>query len=271
MITIARTLPALLLASSFACDGRSLAPELPAVGSSELALSRRMLPGGPPQPVGSFPATVYGASFVRVMKDGTIYYGKPTAVFTRHLDPDALNELLAAWAPESLGVLASSYDLNSRWCAEQGISPCGVVGNPTTEVYRLEGVAMREVMVMNGTVDELAAWDGLVPAKLLAAARTLEGIASGGERWRASAFLLQAEVDTFASSARDWPVRSLSLAAIASATPTLAETLTVDAAPIVAELHELFSNEEVPFATFREAGKTYMVGLCPILPGAIVR
>jgi hypothetical protein len=244
-----------------ACGGRA-AVTYDWEKSPEALIAARGTAGGNVPQMTRFLENDYGSSFVRLMGDGTLYYGEPQQVKTRQLGDDEISALFTAMRPD----LFPGYDeLYQATMATDGPTTDVTVdvktwGSHTVGIYAL------------GAEDE----NGYVPQSLLDAAEALEAVAQGGTDLEPTALRLGAlalvqqqieEVDP--AEVEDWPLAEVPLDqasiygddAILISDPEQVATVLELVEPM-----ELYPHGPASGNVFRYAGAHYWVAWAVVLP-----
>jgi len=212
----------------------------------------------------SFIERDYGSPFVRLMGDGKLFYGGPTAVKLRQLDEAEVEDLLQQLHPDRFQGYEEHY--NAGMATDLPTTTIAVDVKPwgthKVDIYGLSG----------GASDTSE-----VPDTLLAAAKALGDAAAGGSEHTPSRIRLGAEqidlqqyTQIDAGAVQDWPVSGVDLSQ-ASIYANGGEGLKLAGPQQVAAVVALLQIEGEnlwPDASvvFRQAGETYWVAYATLLP-----
>ncbi len=93
-----------------ACGGRQVPSEYHWDQSPQALVASYGTAGGMVPALMQFRESVYGSPFVRLMGDGTLYYGTPNKVFVRKLSKVEIQDLMAKLRPDLFSDYKESYN-----------------------------------------------------------------------------------------------------------------------------------------------------------------
>ena len=249
-----------------ACGGRQLPSEYHWDQSPQALVASYGTAGGMVPALMQFRESVYGSPFVRLMGDGTLYYGTPNKVFVRKLSSTEMQSLMATLRPDLFSDYKESY--------QAGMA----TDMPTTTIrVNVEEWGDHQVGIYGLSQAGSAEQSTALPASLLEATTALRQAGSGGVAFKPARIrlgALQLDLKHYtqisAGQVKDWPLAGLDLNKAEVYGPPSGGLVLTDQSQVDKVVDLLKGTEDVAFAdnsvVFRQGSSTFWVAFVVMVP-----
>jgi hypothetical protein len=214
-----------------------------------------------------FRESVYGSPFVRVMGDGTLYYGAPNKVSVRKLSAAEMQSLMAELRPDLFGDYKENYQAGQA------------TDMPTTTIrINVEEWGDHQVGIYGLSQAGSASGQSALPTTLLEATKALLQAGSGGVAFKPAQIrmgAMQLDMTGYtqldATKIKDWPVTGVDLnTAVIYGPPTTTGMVLSNQAQVDQVVTLLKGKEDVNFAengvVFRQGSSFFWVAYVVMVP-----